>query len=287
MAIGTVVIVGVGLIGGSFALALRKAGFQGRLVGVSSPRAVEAALARGAIDEARTLEEALPAADLVYLAQPIDRILQTIERIDPLVRETALVTDAGSTKARIAEAGASHIRRAQFLGGHPMAGKETRGVEEAEAGLFAGCTYVLTPAGPEDMETPAAAEFLEWIRRIGGVPVFMEPAEHDRVVSWTSHLPQLASTALAGAVAGGIDIASYGQVAGPGIRDMTRLALSSFDIWRDILDTNRPEIERALDAYIAELLKVRSKVAAAGLATEFEAGSQFAARLRRTREEKS
>ena len=285
MAIGTVVIVGVGLIGGSSALALRKAGFAGRILGVSSPRAVEAALARGVIDEARPLEAALPAADLVYLAQPIDRILQTIAMIDPLLREGALVTDAGSTKARIAEAGARSIRRGRFLGGHPMAGKETRGVEEAEAGLFAGRTYVLTPQGPQDMETPAAAEFLEWIRRIGGVPVFLEPAEHDRVVSWTSHLPQLASTALAGAVAGGIDILSYGRVAGPGIRDMTRLALSSFDIWRDILETNRPEIERALDAYIAELLKVRSKVAETGLAGEFEAGAEFAARLRRSQEE--
>ena len=96
---------------------------------------------------------------------------------------------------------------------------------------------------------------------------------------------RVASTALAGAVANGIDIASYGRVAGPGIRDMTRLALSSFDIWRDILATNRPEIERALDAYIAELQDVRSRVAENRLSEEFEAGAQFAALLRRTQEE--
>ena len=285
MPIETVAIVGVGLIGGSFALALRKAGFGGRILGVSSPRTVEAALERHVIDEAQPLAEALPAADLVYLAQPIDRILETIEKIDSLLRPGALVTDAGSTKARIAEAGARAIRRGQFLGGHPMAGKETRGVEEAEADLFAGRTYVLTPDGPRDMETPAAMEFLEWIRRMGGVPVFLDPVEHDRVVSWTSHLPQLASTALAGAVARGIDIAAYGRVAGPGIRDMTRLALSSFDVWHDILATNRAEIEHALDAYIAELRELRTRVADPELNKEFEAGAQFAARLRRTQQE--
>ncbi len=273
------------MIGGSFALALRKAGFAGRILGVSSPRTVRAALERGVIDEARPLEEALPAAGLVYLAQPIDRILQTLETIDPLLEPGTLVTDAGSTKAQIAATGARSIRRGQFLGGHPMAGKETRGVEEAEADLFAGRTYVLTPEGPRDMETPAAAEFLEWIRRIGGVPVFLGPVEHDRVVSWTSHLPQLASTALAGAVSRGIDIAAYGRVAGPGIRDMTRLALSSFDIWKDILATNRPEIEMALDAYIAELRELRARVAGLELDREFEAGARFAARLRRAQEE--
>lgn len=285
MSIQTIAVVGVGLIGGSFALALRKAGFKGRILGVSSPRAVAAALEGNVIDESAPLEEVLPRADLVYLAQPIDRILKTVERIDPLLREGALVTDAGSTKSRIAEAGRRCIRRGQFLGGHPMAGKESRGVEEAEADLFAGRTYVLTPDGPQALETPAAAEFVDWIRRIGGVPLILDPVEHDRVVSWTSHLPQLASTALAGAVARGLEIGGYSRVAGPGLRDMTRLALSSFDIWRDILDTNRPEIERALDAYITELQALRTRMAGTGLEQEFKTGAEFATTLRRIQEE--
>jgi prephenate dehydrogenase len=285
MGFETIAVTGVGLIGGSFALALRKAGFQGRILGVSSPPAVEAALARGIIDEAASLERALPQADLVYLAQPIERILTTLERADAFLKPGALVTDAGSTKAQIAETGRRAIQRGQFLGGHPMAGKETRGVAEAEADLFAGRTYVLTPEGPRDLETPAAVEFLDWIRRIGGVPVILDPVEHDRVVSWTSHLPQLASTALAGAVARGLDIGGYAQVAGPGLRDMTRLALSSFDIWKDILETNRPHIERALDAYIEELQRLRARVAAPGLRDEFETGAEFAALLRRMHRE--
>ncbi len=285
MGLNTIAVVGVGLIGGSFALAMRKAGFRGRVIGVSSSKATGEALGLGVIDQAAPLDEALPQADLVYLAQPIERILATLPRLDPFLKEGALVTDAGSTKAQIAETGRRSVTRGQFLGGHPMAGKETRGVAEAEADLFAGRTYVLTPDGPQDLETPAAEEFLEWIRRIGGVPVILDPAEHDRVVSWTSHLPQLASTALAGAVARGLDIGGYSRVAGPGLRDMTRLALSPFDIWKDILDTNRPEIERALDAYIEELKDLRARVAAPGLAGKFEKGAEFAARLRQMNQE--
>ena len=281
----TVVIVGVGLIGGSFALALRKAGFKGRIIGVSSAKTIKAARERGAIDEAATLEQAVPWADLVYLSQPIRRILTTIEEIQPFVREGALVTDAGSTKAEIVEHASRHIGTGQFLGGHPMAGKERRGVEEAEPDLFAGRTYVLTPEGPKDLETPAAAEFVEWIRRIGGVPVILDPAEHDRVVSLTSHLPQLASTALGATLARRLDFDKYRKVAGPGLMDTTRLAMSSHEIWRDILATNSEQIELALDAYISELRDLRAFLADARMGVEFEVAADFASRIRRKEEE--
>jgi prephenate dehydrogenase len=281
----TVAIVGVGLIGGSFALALRKAGFQGRIMGVSSPKTIEAARARGVIDEAASLEQAVSWADLVYLAQPISRILATIEELDPLLRDGALVTDAGSTKAEIVDRAGRFIQKGQFLGGHPMAGKERRGVQEADPDLFAGRTYVLTPEGPADLETPAAREFLAWIRRIGGVPVILGPAEHDRVVSLTSHLPQLASTALATTLARRLDIRRYLQVAGPGLMDTTRLAMSSYDIWRDILATNTAGIEQALDAYISELRDLRMRIGGDRLRQEFETASGFAARLRQEGEE--
>ena len=132
-------------------MALRKAGFGGRIIGVSSPRTIEAARKRGAIDEQASLGYAVPWADLVYLAQPISRIMSTIEDIGPHLREGALVTDAGSTKAEIVAQAGRFIRKAQFLGGPPMAGKEKRGVEEADPDLFAGRTYVLTPEGPRDL----------------------------------------------------------------------------------------------------------------------------------------
>ncbi|HSV13378.1 MAG TPA: prephenate dehydrogenase/arogenate dehydrogenase family protein, partial [Tepidisphaeraceae bacterium] len=138
----TVAIAGVGLIGGSFALALRKAGFQGTIIGVSSPATVQKALSLGVIDEAMPLAEAVSAADLVYLAQPISQILETLDVLDT----DALVTDAGSTKAVICDR-ARRLKR--FVGGHPMAGKESRGVEHADADLFRGRPYVLTMHEPQ------------------------------------------------------------------------------------------------------------------------------------------
>lgn len=276
----TVAIVGVGLIGGSFALALRKAGFAGRILGVSSPAATAAALERGVIDEAVSLERAAAEADLLYLAQPIRRILETLTRLDAFLRPEALVTDAGSTKTRIVETARRHIRRAQFLGGHPMAGKEKRGVEIADADLFAGRTYVLTPDGPRDLETPAAEQFIDWIRRIGGVPVVLEPSEHDKVVSLTSHLPQLASTALAATLARRLSAERHRTVAGPGLIDMTRLAMSSHEIWRDILETNREPVEAALDAYIEELRQIRASLTSERTAAEFDLAGDFAQKIR-------
>jgi len=279
----TVAIVGVGLIGASFGLALRKAGFTGRILGVSSAPALEAALARGAIDLGLPLEEAVPRAGLVYLSQPIRRILETIERLDPLLRPGALVTDAGSTKARIVEQGRRFIRRGQFLGGHPMAGKETRGAAEADVGLFAGRVYVLTPSDPAELETPAAREFLRWLAVIGAVPVTLGPAEHDRIVACTSHLPQVLSTALAATLAGRLAAPDDLRIAGPGLADMTRLAASPWEVWGDILDTNRAAIEAALEACIAELSSLRSALGAHGAQEVFERANQFAARLRRHR----
>ena len=273
----TVAVVGVGLIGGSFALALRKAGFAGRILGVSSAPALRSALESSAIDEGLPLEQAVPRADLIYLAQPIRRILDTLPALDPLLRPGVLVTDAGSTKRRIVEAGRASIRRAQFLGGHPMAGKEKRGVEEADPDLFTGRPYVLTPVTPGEMETPAARDFTEWLSRIGAVLVRVTPEEHDRLVALSSHLPQLASTALAASLAGESELA---RVAGPGLLDMTRLAMSAYDIWGDILHTNADQIEAAVAAYVATLERIRSRLPAGELAPDFQAAATFARNLR-------
>lgn len=274
-----VAIVGVGLIGGSFALALRQAGFSGRIIGVSSPATVAEALRRAVIDEALPLEEAAAASDLIFLAQPILRILETIRRLDAAVRPGALVTDAGSTKAEIVRCAREHLRRARFLGGHPMAGKESRGVAEAEAGLFRGRTWVLTPLEPSELESAPAAELVGWIRRIGARPLVLDPEQHDRLVAFTSHLPQLVSTALAATLAGQSHLGLLDQVAGPGLRDTTRLALSPFEIWRDILATNQEPVRQALAAFAETLDAIRKKLDG-DLAGEFEAGAAFAERLR-------
>jgi prephenate dehydrogenase len=277
----TVAIAGVGLIGGSFGLALRKAGFDGEILGVSSEAAIAAAVEHGAIDRGLPLADAVREADLIYLAQPIGRIMDTLRRVDPLAKEGALITDAGSTKSAIVSLARNVIHRCQFLGGHPMAGKEKRGVREAEADLFRGRTYVLTPTREQDLQTPRAQEFLRWLERIGATPVVMGPDQHDLVVSFTSHLPQLASTALAATVGENLESPEYLDVAGPGLADTTRLAKSSYEIWRDILATNTDSIERALAAYIARLEHMRENLKTRQMQEQFEAGADLASRLRR------
>jgi prephenate dehydrogenase len=278
----SVAIIGTGLIGASFGLALRKAGFAGPIVGVSSERAIAEALAIGAIDRPAPLADAVGAEGaLIFLAQPIGRILDTIRHLDPLVHPDAMITDAGSTKCEIADLALQQIRRCQFLGGHPMAGKEKRGAAAADADLFQDATWVLTPEDAADLRTDAAIDLVHWLKRIGAKPLAMDPEEHDRVVALTSHLAQLASTALASTVAEQLEPPERVAVAGSGLTDMTRLALSSYDLWRDILATNTEPIERALAVYIQKLEHMRENLRTRQLQEEFERGAILAGRLRR------
>lgn len=263
----SVAIVGVGLIGGSFALALRKAGFQGSILGVSSPGTLEKALARGVIDRGLPLAEAAAQADLLYLAQPIEQILETLGQLDPHVRPGALITDAGSTKTAICERAAS-IRQARFVGGHPMAGKESRGVESADADLFVGRPYVLTARDPE---------LEKWIEAIGARLVILDPAEHDRLVALASHLPQVLSTALGVLLA---DRPEAMKVAGPGAVDMTRLAMSAYDIWHDIFSTNSASIDAALGEYIQRLETLRAQLRSPEMERAFDRAASAARSLR-------
>jgi prephenate dehydrogenase len=266
-----VTIAGVGLIGGSFALALRKAGFEGRIIGVSSARTIEAALARGVIHEALPLDQAAAQSDVVFLSQPIAQILETLGTVDRHVRPGTLITDAGSTKAEIVERASRTIHRGRFAGGHPMAGKEARGVEAADADLFRGRPYVLTSPDPE---------LERWIQKIGARLVVLDAVEHDRLVALVSHLPQMLSTALAAAFAN--DPAAM-RIAGPAAVDMTRLAMSPYDIWHDIFSTNAGEIDAALANFIARLQQMRANLRSdTGMAREFDKAADAARALRRS-----
>lgn len=253
----SVAIVGVGLIGGSFALALRKAGYRGAITGVCSKATAEKALALAVVDQVLPLEQACAQADLVFLSHTIGRILDCLPTVARAIPPGTLVTDAGSTKATICAHAAQHFVPGAFLGGHPMAGKESRGVETADPDLFRDRTYVLTPSDPADLERPAQIQFCEWLSNIGARVVVMDPVAHDVTVAWTSHLPQLASTALADTLAETVSSHSL-QVAGSGLRDMTRLALSSHDVWADIIDTNREAIGNALDLYIDHVKSIKN-----------------------------
>ena len=267
----TVAIAGVGLIGGSFALALRQAGFTGTIAGVSSPRTIAEALEHRIIDREMTLAEAAREADLLLLAQPIGRIITLIEELAPHLGPNTLVTDAGSTKRLICEAAAKHLPADQFLGGHPMAGKETRGASSADPGLFRGRTWVLTRETGHPFES--------WLRKIGANLLFLDPAEHDRTVAFTSHLPQLLATALAGTVQSGLTRDEQLKAGGPGLIDMTRLALSPYDMWNDILTTNAADVDAAVASLIERLESMRPRLTDGGLREDFERGAQLRRRL--------
>jgi prephenate dehydrogenase len=267
---GTTCIVGVGLIGGSFALALRATGFKGKIIGVSSPGASGVALERGIIDEALPLEQAAAVADFIYLSRPIEGILSVLEELDQFVKPGALVTDAGSTKGAICARAKEKIHRGRFVGGHPMAGKEARGAAEAEASLFRGRPYILTSQ---------CAELEHLVASFGAHVVILSPEEHDVLVALTSHLPQLISTALAASIGTKPEAA---RVAGPAAMDLTRLALSPYEIWRDIFATNAVNIDAALSVFIAKLEGLRAELRGPGIKQEFE-NAAAAARVLRER----
>lgn len=243
----TIAIAGVGLLGGSLAYDLRRCGFAGRIIGVSRrPREYPGAFSAG-----MSFERAAAEADVIVLCSPVQSIMADLARVDSLVRPGTLVTDVGSTKSEIMAAAAAHVRRAVFLGGHPMAGKQTGGLENACEGLYEGKTWFLIRTVSPD--PPVVTEFVSWIERIGSRPLWIEAAEHDRSVAMTSHLPQLVSTALGAALARSIDPKAAKQRCGQGLPDMLRLAESDWALWRDILVSNRVEIARMAAEYRAML----------------------------------
>lgn len=271
----TVAIVGVGLIGGSFARALQQTGFSGRILGVSSERTTREALGLGVIHEAVSLEEAAAAADLLFLAQPILHLIDDLAKLPGKLKPGALVTDGGSTKTLVCEAG--RALGPQFIGGHPMAGKEARGVQYASGDLFRGCNWVLTPQDPSHLDQPAARWLQDRIKAFGSRLVILTPEVHDRVVASTSHLVQLLSTSLAVTLA---EVPEAPSVVGPAAIEMTRVAMSDFGMWSDIFATNPEQIRSALSRFIENLEKVRDSLTDLELRSTFERAASSAKRLR-------
>jgi len=269
----TVVIAGVGLIGGSLGLALKRNHPQARIIGVSSGAAVTSALEIGAIDEGCGYEElagAVEQADLVFLCTPIHRIQGLLILLGPSVRPGVLVTDVGSTKQVITR----HAERVlpegvYFIGGHPMTGSEKSGVLAADPFLFQNAIYVLCPAGTVPKER--VCEFSEFIGGIGARVIILDAALHDRIAAAVSHLPQMAAVALVnmvGKLSNGT--APYLQLAAGGFRDMTRIASSPFTMWDDICRTNVDAIREAMDMFIGHLAALRDRIGTQALAEDFE-----------------
>jgi prephenate dehydrogenase len=274
----TVAIAGVGLIGASFGLALRREGFSGPILGVSSPDAISAARQIGAISDAVSLEEACSRADVIYLSQTVDRIAETLKAMGPFVTHETLVTDAGSTKVTICAAAAQHLPDRCFVGGHPLAGKETRGAQSADAGLFRGHVYILT--GMQGRTSPHFATFNDYLEKFGARVVQLTPQQHDQALAFTSHLPQIVSTALAAALSGQSN-PHLRSLFGPGLIDMTRLALSPSDIWSGILNDNREFVLQAIDRFCDQMKITRREIASGTVEGIFESAREFALEVRK------
>lgn len=277
-----ITIAGCGLIGGSWALALKRRGFAGRIVVCDRAEVARRALEMGAADEAEPdPAAAVRGADLVILASPVGAILEQLPIVRSAATPNALVTDTGSTKRAILNRAREVFSEgALFLGGHPLAGKERSGIENADPDLFEKSRYVLTALRPDDLDDPRAQTFQALLRSVGAQPVVIGAEEHDRAVAVLSHLPQLLSTALA-AVAGEEHPAPPLELAARGFRDMTRLADSPYAIWRDVGMTNADNLRAALDALIRKLEGMKEHLDDERLAAEFDQAHQLRDRWRK------
>ena len=260
-----VVICGVGLIGGSFALALKAAGVVGEVVGMGRSRAsLDEAVRRGVIDRvARDWSDALAGADLVLLAMPVGQMEAAMVELAPHLGPQTLVTDAGSTKQDVIAAARRSLgsKLGQFIPGHPIAGAEKSGVAAADAELYRGKRLVLTPLSENRQEDIALLSEI-W-ERCGAVVDQLAPWVHDQTFATVSHLPHLLAYTLVHELAGRADSERLFNFAAGGFRDFTRIASSHPEMWRDICIANRAPLIEELDAYLAALLRVRVLLAAA------------------------
>ena len=237
-------LIGCGMMGGSFALAMKKAGLVKRVVGYSkSPSTTERARQMGVIDvEAPSALLAVSGADIVMLAVPVAATEATFKAIKHLVNPGMLLMDMGSTKREVVDASRRTLREQVgfFVGAHPIAGKELSGVEHAEASLFNGKQVILTPI--ERTQTLQLQKAVDVWSALGCKVSKMSPEAHDAAFAAVSHMPHLIAFALMNAISGQPAGADFLSLAGPGFRDFTRIAASDPRVWRDILASNRDEL---------------------------------------------
>jgi prephenate dehydrogenase len=275
MAIRQITIIGTGLIGGSLGLALRKKKFHGKIIGCDRDAMLEKARDRGAIDGGTANPgDAVRGSQIVVLATPVLAIVDLIERVGSVLPAKSLLTDVGSTKAAIVEQAVKVFGKnagKRFLAGHPMAGKESSGVDFADADLFQKAVWFLTPLPEQNLNEGLLVEFAEWIDAIGARIVMLPADEHDRLCAWISHVPQMISTALAAAL-----VEEFGEGApllpagGRALQEMTRISASPYSMWRDVAISNRKNLEDALWKVEQRLTHIRENLATRELAKEFE-----------------
>ena len=249
-----VAIAGIGLIGGSIALAIRDRWPAVHIVGIDAPSVLTHARSSGAIDDGLPSMAAVTGADLVVLAAPVRQNARLLTELPARLLETAVITDVGGTKRDIVSAARALSPAMTFVGGHPLGGGERGGFAFARPDLFAGRPWIFTPDG--DDSSDAVERLSRFVSGLGARPCILSADEHDRVMAYVSHLPQLAASALMEAVGNAAGIEGL-RMAGRGLVDTTRLASSPADVWRDICLTNADAIGDALDCLIARLTQLR------------------------------
>jgi prephenate dehydrogenase len=277
-------ILGTGLLGTSVGLALRAAGFRGSIMGWNrGAQGAQLALAAGAIDSIAA--EGLWAAQqsqVVVLAVPIYATLDWMERLSGVLGSEHLVTDVGSTKAQITSAAGRLFntpRRAAFLPGHPMAGKERGGAALGDANLFRGAVWLFTDVPAWERSSASlklVKDWREWVAAMGSKTLDLDPVRHDELVAWVSHLPQFVATALSALLEEEVgDAPELKDVGGRALREMTRLGASPYSMWRDIALTNTEAVQTALLALEQRLAHLRENLRTPELRDEFEQANRF------------
>ena len=256
-----VAIIGIGVIGGSLALAWKERRPELHVTGYDQPEILGDATHQGIIDHpASSIEEAADHADAVVLAVPLDKINSVLRSLAPHISPHTIVTDVGSVKQPVIDAAnrllPDHVC---FVGGHPMTGSELSGLDGADAFLFENAHYVLCPNGSDDLDQFEMLTSL--IEGTGARVLSMDASEHDRIVASVSHLPQLVATALVNVIARQQNTNPLTlQLAAGGFRDMTRIASSPFKMWASVLERNRSNVDQALSEMIADLDFIRYQI---------------------------
>ena len=278
-----ITIVGTGLIGGSLGLALRHRGI--RVVGSDKSRVLTKAQQIGAIDAGiEQPARACVGSDVVVLAANVGGIIDSIENLGPMLDRNVLLTDVGSTKVEVLKRAKSVFgtaAKSRFLGGHPMSGKENSGVENADSSLFSGGAWIFTPE--TDQLSEVAQEYRKLIASLGTRIIDVSAEQHDRLVAWTSHLPQMLSTAFAAVLQDEAEVEKKAhvtrtqmqEVGGRALKEMTRIAASPYSMWRDIALTNAGNIEDAILKLEQRLTHIRENLRTPELRAEFERAAKF------------
>lgn len=279
-----ITIIGVGLIGGSLALAIRQHYPEVHIIGVDRPKVLKRALERHAINTPEvSMQKGVRNADLVIIATPIFSILKALPIIARNVKPQTIVTDTGSVKNIISMHAQKIFSHGNFVGGHPMTGSEFTGIEAAHPLLFQNSIYILSPClSTKKIHLKRLSNFL---KSIDTHVIILQPSLHDSMLSAISHLPQLSAVALMNTIGKThTHASSYLKLAGGGFRDMTRIASSPFLIWKEILKSNQKEVVKSLQLYIKELQRIMKilKSKPEKLSKEFQTSRQLRARIPRS-----